>query len=69
MCDKQPADCNQLQAGQCSGFVTNYCPVLCGACGIPTSCPVRVCQNGGLWFDETCECVCLPAYTGATCET
>ena len=36
---------------------------------VSTSCTQLSCINGGSWQSNTCSCLCLPSYTGATCST
>ena len=34
-----------------------------------TTCPPIACLNNGKFSTVTCSCLCLPTYTGKSCET
>ena len=58
LCSNEPAFCSELfESTQCLQYpsIAALCPKLCGACNCGET---LVCENGGDFIRETCECGC-----------
>ena len=46
-----------------------YTIVYINACPFTPDCVMKNCMNGGTQDRDTCNCTCLPEYTGPLCES